>query len=299
MVRDLPAGGRPVVLVWRKRRWRCPDPGCGVKSWTEASPEVRARSVLSERARREAVRQVGQDGMPVAAAARGLGVSWHTAMNAVREIGGSMVDAQTGGLRGVRRLGMGRGAAGGNARAGGCRGSAASTQGGWWKSSRAVPGCGQGLLQPPARRRQGLRPSGGPRPLAGVSGGGAERTPRRGSNSRPVPHDPPGQPGPHRGAAAHPARNPQPPRAERRSPLRDPPSVGLRTGTAHRPPTGEDQRRPRWRPTARSAQLGKRRNSSGRSTPPRTPPAPGSGSRASTGGPGSSPCPKPNGCPAR
>ena len=52
-VRDLPAGGRPVVLVWRKRRWRCPEAGCGVKSWTEASPEVRARSVLSERTRRK------------------------------------------------------------------------------------------------------------------------------------------------------------------------------------------------------------------------------------------------------
>ena len=105
-VRDLPSGGRPVVLVWRKRRWRCPEAGCGVKSWTETSEEVRSRSVLSERARREAVRQVGQDGMSVAAAARGLGVNWHTAMKAVREIGQPMVEAQTGGLRGVRRLGM-------------------------------------------------------------------------------------------------------------------------------------------------------------------------------------------------
>ncbi len=25
-VRDLPAGDRPVVLVWWKRIWRCPDP---------------------------------------------------------------------------------------------------------------------------------------------------------------------------------------------------------------------------------------------------------------------------------
>ena len=56
-VRCLPSGGRPVVLVRRKRRWR--RPGCGVKSWTEASEEVRSRSVLSERARREAVRQAG------------------------------------------------------------------------------------------------------------------------------------------------------------------------------------------------------------------------------------------------
>jgi transposase len=34
-VRDLPVGGRPVVLVWRKRIWRCPEPTCGVRTWTE------------------------------------------------------------------------------------------------------------------------------------------------------------------------------------------------------------------------------------------------------------------------
>ena len=28
-VRDLPAGGRPVTLVWVKRIWRCVDPGAG------------------------------------------------------------------------------------------------------------------------------------------------------------------------------------------------------------------------------------------------------------------------------
>ena len=26
--RDLPAAGRPVVLVWRKRRWSCPEHDC-------------------------------------------------------------------------------------------------------------------------------------------------------------------------------------------------------------------------------------------------------------------------------
>ena len=150
--RCLPAGGRPVVLVWRKRRRQCPDPGCGVKSWTEDSEAVQAWSVLSERARREAVRQVGQDGMSVAAAARGLGISWHTAMKAVCEIGGLMVEAQTGGLRGC---------------------------------------CGQGFIQPPARRGP---PAGGgscPGSVAGVSAGGAGRTPRHGGDGGPVPHEKP------------------------------------------------------------------------------------------------------------
>ncbi len=39
-VRDLPAGGRPVRLVWRKRRWICTDPDCDAKSFTEQTPEI-------------------------------------------------------------------------------------------------------------------------------------------------------------------------------------------------------------------------------------------------------------------
>src|SRR5215216_494326 len=34
-VRDLPAGGRPVVLAWRKRIWRCREETCQVGTWTE------------------------------------------------------------------------------------------------------------------------------------------------------------------------------------------------------------------------------------------------------------------------
>ena len=36
-VRDLPVAGRPVVLVWAKRRWRCPDPECAKRTWLETS----------------------------------------------------------------------------------------------------------------------------------------------------------------------------------------------------------------------------------------------------------------------
>jgi transposase len=31
-VRDLPIGGRPVVLAWRKRIWRCAEPTCEVRT---------------------------------------------------------------------------------------------------------------------------------------------------------------------------------------------------------------------------------------------------------------------------
>lgn len=43
-VRDLPAGGRSVTVVWVKRVWRCHVPICAVRTWTESHPAIRARS---------------------------------------------------------------------------------------------------------------------------------------------------------------------------------------------------------------------------------------------------------------
>ena len=105
-VRDLPVGGRPTVLVWSMGVWRCAEAACEVGSWSETSPAIRPRAVLSERARREAARRVGEDGTSVAAVARDLGVGWSTVMEAVREFGEPLVEEQLGSLAGVRSLGM-------------------------------------------------------------------------------------------------------------------------------------------------------------------------------------------------
>ena len=43
-VRDLPAAGRPVMLVWVKRVWRCMEPRCATRTWTERSPAIRPRA---------------------------------------------------------------------------------------------------------------------------------------------------------------------------------------------------------------------------------------------------------------
>ena len=37
---DLPAFGRPAVLVWRKRRWRCLEPDCEAGTWTEVVERI-------------------------------------------------------------------------------------------------------------------------------------------------------------------------------------------------------------------------------------------------------------------
>ena len=82
-IRDLPCFGRPARLVWLKRRWRCVDPDCAAKTWTEGSEHVAARAVLTLRAGAEATRQVGELALPVAVVARELGVCWWTVMDAV------------------------------------------------------------------------------------------------------------------------------------------------------------------------------------------------------------------------
>ncbi len=91
-VRDLPAGGRRVVVVWRKRTWRCPDPDCGVSTWSEQSNAIAARASMTQRARVEACRQVGEQNRSVACVARDFGVGWSTIMRAVEEFGWPLVD---------------------------------------------------------------------------------------------------------------------------------------------------------------------------------------------------------------
>src|SRR5215204_683028 len=104
-VRDLPIGGRPVVLAWRKRVWRCVEPACAVRTWTEQRVAIRPRAVLTERARAEACRRVGKDAHAVAAVARDLGVGWATVMRAVAEHGTQLVD-DAARLEGVAALGL-------------------------------------------------------------------------------------------------------------------------------------------------------------------------------------------------
>ena len=104
-VRDLPAAGRPVTLVWVKRVWRCVEPRCARRTWTETSSAIRPRAAWTERARREACRRVGELGLTVAAVAAEFGVGWATVMAAVRDYGQPLVDDPSR-LDGVHTLGV-------------------------------------------------------------------------------------------------------------------------------------------------------------------------------------------------
>jgi transposase len=43
---DLSMGGRPMRVIWRKRRFRCPEPSCPVGSWTEDDPRIASKRLM-------------------------------------------------------------------------------------------------------------------------------------------------------------------------------------------------------------------------------------------------------------
>lgn len=90
--RDLAVFGRPARLSWSKRRWRCEEPMCAKRTWSEESPSFSSRCLLTNRAGVECCRQVGLNARPVTQMARELGVCWDTVMAAVREHGEPLVD---------------------------------------------------------------------------------------------------------------------------------------------------------------------------------------------------------------
>lgn len=92
LLRDVPVSGRAAVLVWWKRIWRCPDPACPARTWSEHSPIAAPRQSLTARAKRWVTRRVGADGDSVAAVARSLGVGWWSVMRAVIELGRPLID---------------------------------------------------------------------------------------------------------------------------------------------------------------------------------------------------------------
>jgi transposase len=91
-VRDLPIGGRPVVICWNKRVWCCPHPACPVKTWTEVHPAIAPRACLTERARSWAFEQVGRCDAAVSRVAAELGVAWWTIMNLTLQRGRLIID---------------------------------------------------------------------------------------------------------------------------------------------------------------------------------------------------------------
>jgi transposase len=84
---DVPCFGRPVRLVWRKRTWRCEEPRCAVKVFTERDERLaRPRALLTTRACWWAIGQLRREHASVAGVARQLGTTWRTVWRSIEPL---------------------------------------------------------------------------------------------------------------------------------------------------------------------------------------------------------------------
>lgn len=84
---DLPAFGRPVRLLWRKRTWTCAEHSCPAGTFTEQDERLaRLRALLTQRACWWAVGQVRREHASVAGIARQLGTSWRTVWHSIEPL---------------------------------------------------------------------------------------------------------------------------------------------------------------------------------------------------------------------
>jgi transposase len=82
---DAPCFTTPVVLLWRKRRYRCREDACEVGTFTEQDPDLaRPRGLLTTRAARWAIGQIRREHASVQGVARQLGVRWRTVWEAIK-----------------------------------------------------------------------------------------------------------------------------------------------------------------------------------------------------------------------
>ena len=105
LLRDAPFGHRPVVVMWRKRIFRCAEAACPVETFSEEHPLAGERAALTARAITWAADALECDDTTVSALARRLGVGWHTVWRAVK-VEATRRAARPGRLAGVATLGV-------------------------------------------------------------------------------------------------------------------------------------------------------------------------------------------------
>lgn len=103
---DAPCFGRPVQLVWRKRTWRCAEPACTVKVFTEQNDQIAApRALLTTRACWWAIGQLRGENASILGLARQLGTTWNTVWSSIQPLLEQMA-ADESRFDGVTRLGV-------------------------------------------------------------------------------------------------------------------------------------------------------------------------------------------------
>jgi len=103
---DAPSFDRPVLLVWCKRTWRCEEPACPTRTFTEQREEIAApRALLTARACWWAINQIRREHASIAGIARQLGTTWNTVWSSIKPLLQDMADNENR-FAGVTRLGV-------------------------------------------------------------------------------------------------------------------------------------------------------------------------------------------------
>ncbi len=75
-IKDLPFGDGPLEVIWRKRRYRCPEPACQQRVFTERSEQVPPRHRLTGRLRAKLERAASASARALSDVAAEYAVSW-------------------------------------------------------------------------------------------------------------------------------------------------------------------------------------------------------------------------------
>jgi transposase len=90
--RDVRRAADTVEVRWVKFRWKCDEPGCARKTFTERVPQVPPRCRLTARLREQAGTEIADRGITPAEAARHAGISWPAAHDAFAAAAGPVLD---------------------------------------------------------------------------------------------------------------------------------------------------------------------------------------------------------------
>ena len=146
--RDVRRGPDPVAVCWVKHRWKCDEPGCARKTFTERVPQVPPRCRLTARLREQAGTEVAGRGITPSEAARHAGISWPVAHEAFAAAADPVLDQAP---APVARLGIDEHRRG--------------RPGGGWTRTPGIPAARRPvahLLLRPVRRSGAAGPGGGP-----------------------------------------------------------------------------------------------------------------------------------------
>jgi transposase len=103
---DLPFGGVPMTLRWKKHRLVCVNETCATKSFTLGDHRIAAKDVmLTTRAAKWVVKEIAS-GQHVSHLARELDCSWDSVNTAMLVYGGAWIDADTKRLKETTAIGL-------------------------------------------------------------------------------------------------------------------------------------------------------------------------------------------------